>query len=337
MRAYKGFAVDSDGTISCRGHQYVEGETYVHDGPVEMCVAGYHACPMPLDTLRYYQPATSVYHQVEVDDDAQGDGDKIVSRTIRIGARVSVAGMISAHLDLLWQRIEPKRDKAIKKATSGDESIAATSGYASTAATSGDESIAATSGNRSTAATSGYASAAATSGYYSTVATSGNRSTAATSGNHSTAATSGNHSTAATSGYASTAATSGDASTAATSGDYSTAATSGYASAAAVEGNRSIAATSGNRSTAATSGNRSTAATSGDASTAAVEGLHSIAVATGSKGRARGAETCWLVLTERDDATGEILGVQAVPVDGDTIRAGALYVLRGGKVVEVES
>ena len=36
MRAYKGFAVASDGTISCRGHQYVEGETYVHDGPVEM-------------------------------------------------------------------------------------------------------------------------------------------------------------------------------------------------------------------------------------------------------------------------------------------------------------
>ena len=43
-----------------------------------------------------------------------------------------------------------------------------------------------------------------------------------------------------------------------------------------------------------------------------------------------------VVLDERDDI-GHILGVQAVPVDGDTIRAGALYVLRGGKVVEVES
>ena len=74
MRAYKGFAVASDGAISCRGHQYVEGETYVHDGPVEMCVAGYHACPMPLDTLRYYRPITSAYHEVEVCDDAQGDG-----------------------------------------------------------------------------------------------------------------------------------------------------------------------------------------------------------------------------------------------------------------------
>ena len=52
--------------------------------------------------------------------------------------------------------------------------------------------------------------------------------------------------------------------------------------------------------------------------------------------RARGALGCWLVLAERDDI-GHILGVQAVPVDGDTIRADTLYVLRGGKVVEVES
>ena len=189
MRAYKGFAVASDGTISCRGHQYVEGETYVHDGPVELCVAGYHACPMPLDTLRYYRPITSAYHEVEVGDDAQGDGDKVVAGRIKIGARLSIADLVKAHVDLVQDR------------TPRDRSAAATSGYRSTAATSGDESI---------------------------------------------------------------------------------------------------------------------------------------AVAGGHECRARGALGCWLVLAERDDI-GHILGVQAVPVDGDTIRAGALYVLRGGKVVEVES
>ena len=207
MRAYKGFAVASDGTISCRGHQYVEGETYIHDGPVEMCVAGYHACPMPLDTLRYYRPITSAYHEVEVGDDAQGDGDKVVAGRIKIGARLSIADLVKAHVDLVQDRTP--RDR-------------------SAAATSGDESTAAASGDNSTAATSGY---------------------------------------------------------------------------------------------------RSTAATSGD---------ESIAVAGGYECRARGALGCWLVLAERDDI-GHILGVQAVPVDGDTIRAGALYALRGGKVVEVES
>ena len=225
MRAYKGFAVASDGTISCRGHLYVEGEAYVHDGPVEMCVAGYHACPMPLDTLRYYRPITSAYHEVEVGDDAQGDGDKVVAGRIKIGARLSIADLVKAHVDLVQDR------------------------------TPRDRSVAAADKHNSTAATSGYRSTAATSGY---------------------------------------------------------------------------------NSTAATSGYRSTAATSGDRSTAATSGYKSIAVAGGYECRARGALGCWLVLAERDDI-GHILGVQAVPVDGDTIRAGALYVLRGGKVVEVES
>ena len=270
MRAYKGFAVASDGTISCRGHQYVEGETYVHDGPVELCAAGYHACPMPLDTLRYYPLATSAYHEVEVGGVVQGDGDKVVSGRITIGARLSIADMITAHVDLVQDR------------TPRDRSVAAADKHNSTAATSGDRSTAATSGRESTAATSG------------------RESTAATSGDRSTAATSGRDSTAATSGYKSTAATSGDNSTAATSGD------------------------------------NSTAATSGDNSTAATSGYESIAVAGGHECRARGALGCWLVLAERD-TTGHILGVQAVPVDGDTIRADTLYMLRGGKVVEVES
>ena len=231
MRAYKGFDLASDGTISCRGHQYVEGETYVHDGPVELCMAGYHACLMPLDTLRYYPLATSVYHEVEVDDDAQGDGYKIVSGRITVGARLSIADMIAAHLALVQDRVRRG---------------AATSGHWSTAAISGTESTAATSGNRSTAATSGYGS------------------TAATSGHGSTAATSGYESIAATSGY------------------------------------------------------------------------ESIAVAGGYQCRARGALGCWLVLAERDH-TGHILGVQAVPVDGETIRADTLYMLRGGQIEEALS
>ena len=205
MRAYKGFDL-ADGTISCRGHQYTVGETYVHDGPVELCEAGYHACPMPLDTLRYYPPSSSVYHEVDVDDDAQGGGDKIVSDRITVGARLSLADMIAAHLDLVQDRA---RRKDIPAATSGYGSTAATSGYGSTAATSGD---------------------------------------------------------------------------------WSTAATSGY---------------------------------------------ESIAVAGGYQCRARGALGCWLVLAERD-TTGHILGVQAVPVDGETIRANTPYMLRGGKIVEAK-
>ena len=132
MRAYKGFDLAADGTISCRGHQYTVGETYVHDGPVELCAAGFHACPMPLDTLRYYPPSSSVYHEVEVGDDAQGDGDKVVAGRIKIGARLSIADLVKAHVDLVQDR------------TPRDRSVAAANKHHSTAATSGDNSTATT-------------------------------------------------------------------------------------------------------------------------------------------------------------------------------------------------
>ena len=70
--AYKGFNRD----LTCRGFQYAEGETYQTDR-AELCATGFHACPMPLDTLRYYPPGTSVYHAVEVDADAHQSNDKV--------------------------------------------------------------------------------------------------------------------------------------------------------------------------------------------------------------------------------------------------------------------
>ena len=177
--AYKGFNRD----LTCRSFQYAEGETY-QTGRAELCATGFHACPMPIDTLRYYPPGTSVYHAVEVDADAHRSDDKVVSKRIKIGGRMSLAELIEAHLSLASKRA----DQA--EGTDG-----------STAATSGDRSTAATSGHGSTAATSGYRSTAATSGDGSTAVASGYRSTAATSGHESTAKVEGKHSIAVAGGY----------------------------------------------------------------------------------------------------------------------------------------
>ena len=161
--AYKGFNRD----LTCRGFQYAEGEAYQTDR-AELCATGFHACPMPLDTLRYYPPGTSVYHAVEVDADAHRGFDKVVSKRIKIGGRMSLAGLIEAHLSLVFKRADQAEDTTESTAaTSGERSTAATSGPRSTAATSGDGSTSATSGDRSTAATSGDGSMAKVEGEHS--------------------------------------------------------------------------------------------------------------------------------------------------------------------------
>ena len=86
---------------------------------------------------------------------------------------------------------------------------------------------------------------------------------------------------------------------------------------------------------AATSGDCAHAATSGYGAHAEVKGEDAIAAVLGHECKARGALGCWLVLTERDDDW-HILGVQAVKVDGESIKANTWYELRGGKVVEAK-
>ena len=127
----------------------------------------------------------------------------------------------------------------------------------------------------------------------------------------------------------------GDWSAATNTGDWSAATNTGDRSAATNTGDRSAATNTGNRSAATNTGNRSAATNTGNRSAATVEGKESIAIVTGYGSKARGKRGCWLVLTERDREM-HILGVQAVKVDGETIKEDVFYTLSGGKVTEVK-
>ena len=127
----------------------------------------------------------------------------------------------------------------------------------------------------------------------------------------------------------------GDRSAATNTGDRSAATNTGYWSAATNTGDRSAATNTGDRSAATNTGNWSAATNTGNWSAATVEGKESIAIVTGYGSKARGKRGCWLVLTERDREM-HILGVQAVKVDGETIKEDVFYTLSGGKVTEVK-
>ena len=118
-------------------------------------------------------------------------------------------------------------------------------------------------------------------------------------------------------------------------GDWSAATNTGEKSAATNTGNWSAASNTGNWSTATNTGNWSTATNTGDWGTAEVSCKESIAIVTGRQSKAAGNIGCWLVLTERV-TNGCVLNMQAVKVDGNTIKPNVYYTLIGGKVVEAE-
>ena len=98
-------------------------------------------------------------------------------------------------------------------------------------------------------------------------------------------------------------------------------------------GSCSAATNTGNYSAATNTGYRSAATNTGDYSAAVVSGDDSIAFVSGYQSKAKGAKGCWLVLTERDDGM-HIVDVQAVMVDGETIKADTFYTLKDKKIIE---
>jgi hypothetical protein len=313
ITAYKGFN-EIDGQLDCRGHRFVEGETYEHDGPVSLCNSGYHACLQPLHVLRYYKPGTSVFHVVQLDDATKveaGEDSNVAARKITIGAKVSLAGLIEAQVEWVTSRAKPVKGSTAKAdngaaTASGNSGAATASGWSGAATASGESGAATASGEYGAATASGWYGAATASGEYGAATASGNSGAATASGRYGAATASGN------SGAATA------------SGEYGAATASGRYGAATASGEYGAATASGN-SGAATASGRSGAAT--------VEGEHSVACATGANSKAAGAVGCVLLLIERD-VNWKIVGHQSVMVDGATIKADTFYALRGGSVVE---
>lgn len=101
-KAFKGFNKD----LTCRGFQYEEGKEF-ETARAECCEEGFHACEYPLDCFGYYNPAQSVYHEVELDGDMDQSGSdtKICATKIKIGARLSIAGLVKAAIDFTMSRV----------------------------------------------------------------------------------------------------------------------------------------------------------------------------------------------------------------------------------------
>ena len=97
MKSFKGFNRNADGTLSCRDFTYKVGETYKHDGKIELCESGFHACH-ELHQCWYFYPnnGNNVFCEVEcggeVIESEDGDG-KFVCSEITILREVDMSGV----------------------------------------------------------------------------------------------------------------------------------------------------------------------------------------------------------------------------------------------------
>ena len=145
MKYYKGFNAD----MTCKNFQYKEGGDY-REEKAEVCKTGFHACEYPLDCFSYYAPGNSVYHEVEMGEDAHGDGEdsKKCSKTIKIGAQINLGSLAPAAVEFIMQKVDFKDAPATN---TGDRSAATNTGYQSAASVEGDGSVAIVTGYQSKA------------------------------------------------------------------------------------------------------------------------------------------------------------------------------------------
>jgi len=147
--------------MKCRDKTYVEGETYT-EPTAEPCVSGMHACLAPIDVLAYYPPAGSVFHEVEVDDDAptHAQDSKVASKRLTVGAQIGIPGLVKAQVEYMWSKATVEDgghatgDSGAASATgdsgaasaTGDRGAASATGYRGAASATGDDSVAVAAG-----------------------------------------------------------------------------------------------------------------------------------------------------------------------------------------------
>ncbi|ECZ0407290.1 hypothetical protein F7475_15950 [Salmonella enterica] len=320
---FKGFNKD----LKCRDFQFKIGKTFHHDGKVEACGSGFHACECPFDVFSYYPPAESRYAETisfgVIDREEIGD-TKIASASITIKAELTLPQFIQRGIEWIWSKIDKSLEQQIM---TGYQSAATNTGYQSAATNTGNRSAATNTGNRSAATNTGNRSAATNTGDWSAATNTGYQSAATNTGDWSAATNTGDWSAATNTG---------DWSAATNTGDWSAATNTGNQSAATNTGYRSAATNTGDWSAATNTGDWSAATNTGYQSAAEVSGSQSVAASLGIEGKARASEGGAIVLCYRDE-DGELIHIRASKVGENGIMPDTWYQLdEDGEFVECE-
>jgi hypothetical protein len=315
MKAFKGFNKD----LTCRGYQYEEGKEF-HTERAECCDTGFHACEYPLDCFGYYDPAHSVFHEVELSGemDKSGDNTKVCATDIKIGARLSIAGLVKMAIDFTMSKVN-------KEAGSDERhGFASATGYKGASSATGDYGASSATGDYGASSATGDYGASSATGYKGASSATGNCGASSATGDYGASSATGN--------YGASSAT-GDYGASSATGDYGASSATGYKGASSATGNCGASSATGYKGASS------------------VSDPTGVAVAWGHEARAKGCKGAHLILSDwkyvgarysdgdymdpYDKESWELTGAKMVVVDGEKIKEDTYYRCIEGEIVEV--
>ena len=195
--AYKGF----DENLCCRGFQYEIGKEYVHEGEIECCESGFHACTNPFDVLDYY-PSDSKNRFCVVEQSGTiktGNVDsKQASSKIKIKAEIGMAGLFKAGVEWIKEKTNPvpiiAETKDKNNNPSGDGAQIGSSGYSAQIGSSGYSAQIGSSGDGAQIGSSGDSAKIGSRGDYAKIGSSGDLARIESTGEYSVICCAGNNS-----------------------------------------------------------------------------------------------------------------------------------------------
>ena len=297
MKAFKGFNKD----LTCRGYQYEEGKEF-HTERAECCDTGFHACEYPLDCFGYYDPAHSVFHEVELSGemDKSGDNTKVCATDIKIGARLSIAGLVKMAIDFTMSKVN-------KEAGSDERhGFASATGYKGASSATGD-----------------YGASSATGDYGASSAT----------GNCGASSATGNCGASSATGYKGASSATGDYGASSATGDYGASSATGNCGASSATGNCGASSATGYKGASSVSDPTGVAVAWGhEARAKGCKGAHLILSDWKYVG-ARYSDGDYV--DPYDKESWELTGAKMVVVDGEKIKEDTYYRCIEGEIVEV--
>ena len=306
MKAFKGFNKD----LTCRGYQYEEGKEF-HTERAECCDTGFHACEYPLDCFGYYDPAHSVYHEVELSGemDKSGDNTKVCATDIKIGARLSIAGLVKMAIDFTMSKVN-------KEAGSDERhGFASATGYKGASSATGNCGASSATGNCGASSATGNCGASSATGYKGASSATGNCGASSATGYKGASSATGN------------------------------------CGASSATGNCGASSATGDYGASSATGNCGASSATGYKGASSVSDPTGVAVAWGHEARAKGCKGAHLILSDwkyvgarysdgdymdpYDKESWELTGANMVVVDGEKIKEDTYYRCIEGEIVEV--